>query len=42
MTLEQAREILKNYHLPMTPQELALYKQALKLVSTNFGRPPQG
>ena len=33
MTLEQAKEILKTYKMPMTSDQLKLYKRALELVT---------
>ncbi len=32
MSLEEAREILRTYKMPMTPQQLVIYRQALNRV----------
>ncbi len=39
LTLAQAKEILRTYTMPMTAEQLKLYKQALAIVSSNWGRP---
>ena len=33
MTYEEAKEILRTYRLPMTHLQMALYKQALEIVT---------
>lgn len=35
MTLEQAKQILKTYQMPMTQAQLAEYKQALQVVAAS-------
>lgn len=40
MTLAEATIILKTYTQPMTPAQLVLYKQALKLVTNGHLKGP--
>lgn len=42
MTLEQAKQILKTYRPPLSPQQLEDYKKALALVTNAALKPPQG
>lgn len=41
MTLEQAKEIVKTWSLPLTKEEEATYKQALALVSAAAFKAPE-
>lgn len=36
MTLEQAKEILRTYQLPLTPEQMQTYKEALRIVAGAF------
>lgn len=38
MTIEQAKQIIKTYSLPMTESQLRDYKIALKVLSSNWAK----
>lgn len=42
MTVAQAKEILRTYTLPMTPEQLKDFKKAIAIVSGSWGTPVGG
>jgi len=41
MTLEQAKEILKTYKMPLTNEQLSVYRTALSIAQSAMAQVPQ-